>query len=243
MTSGISIHFIGSVLSCVYKIFAVDNTSSLVWEGSVLFCGLARWLAEYLTADWLPQIFFFKYFFPRFCNPFFNHPVSIALANPVHYLCLYQLASWESRERNHVFLRDMTRQPAASYHMTVETFTRGSVARGRNHVILLSSQSRPLCALLTSWRRYSAHDFAYLLWIGGSWEPPGDTGRACKLHTETPFCRPHPRYGHRWHGGADTSHSAHSVLCGNRTQNVLAVRRQCYHYATVPPLVLHFRLP
>ena len=44
-----------------------------------------------------------------------------------------------STERNHVFLRDMIRPAVASYHMTVETFTGGSVARGRNHVIFLSS--------------------------------------------------------------------------------------------------------
>ena len=192
-------------------------------------------------------LFYFLNIFPPDFVTHFSITQCQLLSRIMCTTCAYRhshhLSSWESRDCNHVFLRDMTRQPAASYHMTVETFTRGSVARGRNHVILLSSQSRLLCALLTSWRRYSAHDFAYLLWIGGSWEPPGDTGRACKLHTETPFRWPHPRYGHRWHGGVDTSHSGHIVLCWNRTQNVLAVRRQCYHYATVPPLVLHFRLP
>ena len=29
--------------------------------------------------------------------------------------------------------------------------------------------------------------------------PLGDTGRTCKLHTERPFCQPHPGYGHWWH--------------------------------------------
>ena len=47
-------------------------------------------------------------------------------------------------------------------------------------------------------------------------------------------------YGHRWHGGADTSHSAHSVLCGNRIHGLLTVRQQYYHYATMPPTSVVF---
>lgn len=33
------------------------NTLSFVWEGSVLFCGLALWLVADLIADWCPQIY------------------------------------------------------------------------------------------------------------------------------------------------------------------------------------------
>ena len=36
-----------------------------------------------------------------------------------------QLPSWESRDRNHVFLRDMIRRMAASFHMPFETLHQG----------------------------------------------------------------------------------------------------------------------
>ena len=36
-----------------------------------------------------------------------------------------------------------------------------------------------------------------------------------------------------------THHTVTTVSsAGNRTQNILAVRRQCYHYATVPPVII-----
>ena len=100
--------------------------------------------------------FFFKYFFnPDFCNPFFQSP-SVNYMNPMHTLvpvgtasnCPVDGSHLGSIERNHVFLRDMIRPAVASYHITVETFTGGSVARGRNHVIFLSSSLAcfaPLC--------------------------------------------------------------------------------------------------
>ena len=138
--------------------------------------------------------------FPRFCNPFFNHPVPTAFANPVYYLCL-------QAQPPTGFLGEPRTQPcfpprhdpsvAASYHMTVETFTRGSVARGRNHVILLSSRSRPLCALWPVGGGIVHMINASFGELGLTQEPPGDTGRASELHTETPYRRPRPRYEHR----------------------------------------------
>ena len=72
---------------------------------------------------------------------------SVNYMNPMHTLvpvgtasnCPVDGSHLGSTERNHVFLRDMIRPAVASYHMTGETFTGGSVARGRNHVIFLSS--------------------------------------------------------------------------------------------------------
>ena len=125
--------------------------------------------------------------------------------NPMHTLvpvgtasnCPVDGSHLGSTERNHVFLRDMIRPAVASYHMTGETFTGGSVARGRNHVIFLSSGLpvlRPFVQLEAVLCTVMEHVF-------GEWglilEPPGDTGRTCKLRTETSFRRPHPRYGHR----------------------------------------------
>ena len=59
--------------------------------------------------------------------------MSIVHLNPVYYLCLQAQPptailgepglSWESR--NHVFLRDMIRRMAASFHMPFETLHQG----------------------------------------------------------------------------------------------------------------------
>ena len=144
--------------------------------------------------------FFFKYFFPRFCNPFFNHPVPIAFANPVYYLCLQaQPPSVILGEPRLQPCFPPRHDPSASRFLSHD---RGDFHSGKHSAWEESRyppqfQSLPLCALLASWRRYSAHDLHTFVNWGLIQEPPGGTGRACKLHTERPFRRPRPRCGHR----------------------------------------------
>ena len=84
----------------------------------------------------------------------------------------------------------MTRQPAVSYHTTVETFTRGSVARGRNHVILPSFQSGLLCALLPVGGgivHMILHTFCEL---GAHENPLGTQGEHANSTQKRPFADP-----------------------------------------------------
>ena len=96
--------------------------------------------------------FFLNIFPPDFCNPFFQSPSVNCFQRILCTTCACRhnlhLASWESRDGNHVFLRDMVHQPAASYHMTVETFTGEAQRVGGITLSSLVFQSGLLCALL-----------------------------------------------------------------------------------------------
>ena len=159
-------------------------------------------------------LFFLNVFPPDFVTHFSITQcqlLSRILCTTCAYRHSHHLSSWESRDCNHVFLRDMTCQPAASYHMTGEIFTRGSVAPGR----IMFSSPVPLSPIRCQFM--TLHAFVRFM--------QETTGRAWKLNTGRPFHRHHPRCGHRWHGGVNTSHSAHSVLCGYGAHNLFAVRQ------------------
>ena len=52
-----------------------------------------------------------------------------------------------------------------------------------------------------------------------------NTGRTCKLHTE----RPGRHTPEHWRPGENLPPRTNSAPCGNRTQDLLAVKRQCKH--------------
>ena len=145
--------------------------------------------------------FFLNVFFPDFCIPFSITQCQFLLSRILCTTCAY----WHGR---HLSILGEPRlqpcfpprhDPSASRFLSHD---RGDFHSGKHSAWEESRyppqfQSLPLCALLASWRRYSAHDLHTFVNWGLIQEPPGGTGRACKLHTERPFRRPRPRCGHR----------------------------------------------
>ena len=125
----------------------------------------------------------------------------LLFANPVYYLCLQ---AWPPT----AILGEPKLQPcfpprhdpSASRFLSHDSwdFHQGKRSTWEESRYPQYFESCPLCALLISWRRYSAHNFAYLLWIWGSYRNPlGTRGEHANSTQKHPFRRPHPRYGHR----------------------------------------------
>ena len=110
--------------------------------GSIHFPDQFRWIRYNLSflepkhfwvLIWLKSViqwFFFcvAIFPPDFVTFFFQSPSVNCFSRILCTTCAYrhgQLPSWESRDRNHVFLRDMICRMAASYHMPFETLHQG----------------------------------------------------------------------------------------------------------------------
>jgi len=133
--------------------------------------------------------FFFKCFFPDFCNPFSITQCQFLLSRILCTTCAY----WHGR---HLSILGEPRlqpcfpprhDPSASRFLSHD---RGDFHSGKHSAWEESRyppqfHSLPLCALLASWRRYSAHDLHTFVNWGLIQEPPGGTGRAC---TGRAFC-------------------------------------------------------